>query len=102
MVQNLIENQATLDEKGSIPFSITPSISPSESCRVSCELNPDEYFFDWNIMEMSGVNLIGENSKKSWGRRLKQLKQSSLGQKLKASRSFIRYLFSKSACSNES
>ncbi|GLT92475.1 hypothetical protein SLE2022_103100 [Rubroshorea leprosula] len=123
MVQKLLQSSNTafdtkteeqLEESCSTPFmvagSATPStntstplescsISPSESCRVSSELNPDEYFFEWST-EMSGF--IGDNSKKSWGTRIKQIKHSSLGQKLKASRAYIRSLFSKSACSDES
>ncbi|GLT47875.1 hypothetical protein SLA2020_215340 [Shorea laevis] len=120
MVQKLLQSsnstfdsktEELLEERYSIPFmaagSATPStntstplescsISPTESCRVSSEINPDEYFFEWS-KELNGF--IGYSSKKSWGRKLKQ---SSFVQKLKASRAYIRSLFSKSACSNES
>lgn len=75
------------------------NISPSESCRVSCELNPAEYFFEWST-EFSGF--INTHPKKSWSKKLKMFKQSSLTQKLKASRAYLKSLFIKSACSDES
>ncbi|KAJ4831230.1 hypothetical protein Tsubulata_005521 [Turnera subulata] len=91
----------------SIPSSTSPStnlntplescnISPSESCRVSSELNPDEYFLEWSSETNS---FIGDHPKKSW---TKKLKQSSLGQKLKASRAYLKSLFTKSDCTNDS
>ncbi|KAK9289413.1 hypothetical protein L1049_007568 [Liquidambar formosana] len=122
MVEKLLQNSDTaafeskplsFEENYNIPFinsSTTPStntstplescnISPAESCRVSCELNSDEYFFEWS-MELNGF--IGDHSKKSWTKKLKQIKQSSLGQKLKASRAYLKSLFNKSGCSDES
>lgn len=117
MVQNLLQNSKieddSLEENFSIPFINTSSaattntstplescnVSPSESCRVSSELNPDEYFFEWSN-EMSGF-INDDRSKKSWTRKLKQIKKSSLGQKLKASRAYLMSLFSKSTCSDE-
>ena len=79
----------------STPFE-SCNISPSESCRVSGELNPDEYLYEYSN-EVSGF--IGEHPKKSW---TKKLKQSSLGLKLKASRAYLKSFFSKSGCSHES
>ncbi|KAI3474476.1 hypothetical protein Pfo_029337 [Paulownia fortunei] len=76
------------------------NISPSESCRVSCELNPDEYFFEWSTELSSFVN--NHPTKKTWSNKLKLIKHSILGQKLKASRAYLKSLFSKSACSDES
>ena len=74
------------------------NVSPSESCRVSRELNPDEYFSEYSTEVLSGF--IGDqNPKKSW---TKKLKHSSLGLKLKASRAYLKSLFSKSGCSHES
>ncbi|KAF9680890.1 hypothetical protein SADUNF_Sadunf06G0168800 [Salix dunnii] len=120
MVQNLLQNPttATLNNKTEaafaenyvIPFidsSTTPStnantplescnISPSESCMISSELNPDEYFFEW---PSEANNFLGDHLKKSW---TKKLKQSSLGKKLKASRAYLKSLFSKSDCTDES
>ncbi|KAB1221611.1 putative membrane-associated kinase regulator 4 [Morella rubra] len=75
------------------------NISPSESSRISSELNPDEYIFDWSI-ETRGF--IGDHPKKFWSKKLKQFKQFPLGQKLKASRAYLKSLFSKSGCSDES
>ncbi|KAH7512994.1 probable membrane-associated kinase regulator 4 [Ziziphus jujuba] len=77
------------------------SISPSESCRVSCELNPDdEYLSEW-ATEMSVF--IGDHRPKklSWSTKLKQIKQSSLGQKIKQSRAYLKSLFSKSGCNSD-
>ncbi|XP_022766171.1 probable membrane-associated kinase regulator 4 [Durio zibethinus] len=123
MVQKLLQisNSTTFECKTEAPFEENPavpfitisairstntstplescSISPTESCRVSSELNPDDYFFEWST-ELNGF--IGNNSKKSWSRKLKQIKQSSISQKLKASRAYLKSLFSKSACPNES
>ncbi|XP_043719384.1 probable membrane-associated kinase regulator 4 [Telopea speciosissima] len=73
----------------STPFE-SCSVSPSQSCRVSGELSPAGYF--------SGF--IGEQPKKSWSKKLKLIKQSSLGLKLKASRAYLKSLFSKSGCSD--
>ncbi|XP_041005895.1 probable membrane-associated kinase regulator 4 [Juglans microcarpa x Juglans regia] len=82
------------------PTSSTPfescNISPSESCRVSRELNLDEYISEYST-ELSGF--YSETQRKSW---TKKLKQSSLGLKLKASRAYLKSLFSKSGCSHES
>ncbi|KAL3536348.1 hypothetical protein ACH5RR_004809 [Cinchona calisaya] len=117
MVQTLLqstrkEGLKDEEEQCSIPFissftapstnTNTPiescNISPSESCRVSCELNPTEYFFEWST-EFS--SFISTHPKKSWSKKLKMIKQSSLTQKLKASRAYLKSLFSKSACSDE-
>ncbi|KAK6244809.1 hypothetical protein QUC31_011218 [Theobroma cacao] len=92
---SFITGSATLSTNTSTPLE-SCSISPSESCRVSSELNPDDYFFEWST-ELNGF--IGNDSKKSWSRKLKQ---SSISQKLKASRVYLKSLFSKSACSDES
>ncbi|KAG6600082.1 putative membrane-associated kinase regulator 4, partial [Cucurbita argyrosperma subsp. sororia] len=72
------------------------NISPSESCQISRELNPDEYLLEYSS-DTSYLN--GESSKKSW---TKKLKHSSLCLKLKASRAYIKSLFTKSGCSEES
>ncbi|XP_027070201.1 probable membrane-associated kinase regulator 4 [Coffea eugenioides] len=78
------------------------NISPSESCRVSCELNPSEYFFGWSTELSSFIGAGGSHPKKSWSKKLKMIRQSSLTQKLKASRAYLKSLFRKSACSDES
>ncbi|KAK8600171.1 hypothetical protein V6N13_060015 [Hibiscus sabdariffa] len=103
MVQNLTQSSddAAFECKTQAPLEENSSISPSESCRVSSELNADDYFFEYST-EMNGF--IGNNSvsKLSWSRKLKQIKQSSISQKLKASRVYLKSLFSKSGCSDES
>ncbi|PIA52942.1 hypothetical protein AQUCO_01000655v1 [Aquilegia coerulea] len=115
MVQKLLENKELepfLEDNYIISTSLsrntttfnTPlescNISPSESCRVSRELIPDEYFFDCTN-ELS--RFIDENPKRSWCKKLKLIKQySSFGHKLKASKAYLKSLFSKSGCSVES
>ncbi|XP_061351331.1 probable membrane-associated kinase regulator 4 [Gastrolobium bilobum] len=122
MVQKLLENSnATFEylksesslEDSDFPFTTdlrmpstnarTPlehcKICPSESCRVSSDVNPDEYLLEWS----SDVNgLVGDLPKKSWPKKLKQMKQFWLGQRLKASRAYLKALFSKSGCSDKS
>ncbi|KAJ8899680.1 hypothetical protein K2173_019378 [Erythroxylum novogranatense] len=120
MVQTLLQNPttSTFDCKSKEPFletyplslitsSRTPltnsnatldscNISPSESCRVSSELSPDDYCFEWSSETNS---FIGDLPKKSW---TKKLKHSSLRQKLKASTAYLKSLFSKSDYTDES
>ncbi|XP_019192321.1 PREDICTED: probable membrane-associated kinase regulator 4 [Ipomoea nil] len=85
------------------PTSNTPfqscNISPSESFRVSGELNPDDYFVEQATEEV-GIFSSDENSKRFQTRKLKLIKQSALSSKLKASRAFLRSLFAKSSCSS--
>ncbi|XVF76564.1 hypothetical protein PTKIN_Ptkin13bG0276000 [Pterospermum kingtungense] len=109
MVQKLLQSststtyEAPFEEDSLVPFitgsaiASTNASAPLESCRVSGELNPepDDYFFEQN-------GFIGKNSKNCWSRKLKQIKQSSIGQKLKASRAYLKTLFTKSACLDES
>ncbi|KAJ9175624.1 hypothetical protein P3X46_014164 [Hevea brasiliensis] len=89
---------ATTPTTTSTPFE-SCNISPSESCRVSRELNPEEYFLEYSNEE-SGF--IGENQKKSWTKKLKLIKQSSLSSRLKASRAYLKSFFGKSGCSDDS
>ncbi|GAB4833689.1 hypothetical protein Ancab_031936 [Ancistrocladus abbreviatus] len=86
------------------PLDQSCNISPSESCRVSCELNPDEYFFQWSTA-MTAFSFIGgaNHPKKSWSKKFRLVKQSSLTQKLKASGTYLKSFFTKSAaCPDES
>ncbi|KAK1403448.1 putative membrane-associated kinase regulator 4 [Heracleum sosnowskyi] len=114
MVQKLLQNSATKsfneDQECNIVLPATTSntpldqscnISPSESCRVSCELNQNGYF-NWST-ELSGFVSGTDQPKKSWSKnKLRLIKQSSLGQKLRASRAYFKSLFSKSGCTDES
>ncbi|KAJ8759884.1 hypothetical protein K2173_009985 [Erythroxylum novogranatense] len=84
----------------STPFE-SCNVSPAESCHVSRELNPEEYFFEYNSTESS--DFTGENTKKPWSRKLNIIKQSSsIGSKLKASRAYLKSLFGRSGCSADS
>lgn len=82
----------------STPFE-SCNVSPAESCHVSGELNSEDYFFE-NPSEVRVF--IGENPKKSWSKKLNLIKQGSIGSKLKASRAYLRAIFGKSGCSDES
>ncbi|KAL8149819.1 hypothetical protein AgCh_006730 [Apium graveolens] len=83
------------------PLDQSCNISPSESCRVSCELNPADYF-EWSS-ELSGFVSGTDQPKKSWSKyKLKLMKHSCLGQKLKASRAYLKSLFSKSGSDQSS
>ncbi|XP_065869847.1 probable membrane-associated kinase regulator 4 [Euphorbia lathyris] len=84
------------------PTTSTPfescNISPSESCQISREINPEEYFFEYSN-EASDFS----NPKKSWTRKLKLIKQTTtIGSRLKASRAYLRSFFGKSGCSDDS
>ncbi|XP_009600991.1 putative membrane-associated kinase regulator 4 [Nicotiana tabacum] len=88
------------------PTNNTPfescNISPSDSCQVSRELNPNEYLFEYSTEDhVNSFNPVDENSKRSWTRKLKLIKNSSFGSKLKSSRAYVKSFFSKSGCSNE-
>ncbi|GAB2235697.1 hypothetical protein Droror1_Dr00026132 [Drosera rotundifolia] len=80
------------------------NISPAESCRASCELNPDEYFFRWSTIEVSGLIGRRQQPKSTWSRKIRLMRDSSsLSQKLKASKTYMKSLFMKAAaCSDES
>jgi hypothetical protein len=82
----------------STPFE-SCNISPAESCYVSRELNPEEYLFEYSS-ETGGF--IDENPKPSRTKKLNLIKQSSLSSKLKASRAYLKSLFGKSGCSDDS
>ncbi|KAF5737139.1 hypothetical protein HS088_TW13G00017 [Tripterygium wilfordii] len=102
MVRKLLHNseeQQPFEDNPSTPF-----VNTSESCRVSTEINPDDYLFEWSSTEMSAlINADHNLPKKSWTKKLKQIKQYSvLSQKLKASRAYLKSLFIKSGCSDES
>ncbi|XP_015877042.3 probable membrane-associated kinase regulator 4 [Ziziphus jujuba] len=107
-----LDNNTTFEEFYSTPLatntattptSSTPfescNISPSESCRVSRELNPEEYMYEYNYSAELSSFIDDNNPKKSW---TKKLKHSALGSKLKASRAYLKSWFGKSGCSNES
>ncbi|XP_059306970.1 probable membrane-associated kinase regulator 4 [Lycium ferocissimum] len=96
--KNLISSTNT-----STPYE-SCNISPSESCRVSCELNPDEYFFEWSN-EFSTFFKDNPTKIKSWSKKIKLVKQSLISQKLKATTSKaylnLKSMFNKSTCSDQ-
>ncbi|KAL2514436.1 putative membrane-associated kinase regulator 3 [Forsythia ovata] len=108
MVQNHLQTSIATFETTNQGFKEenhpkTPFITSSsslESCRVSCELNRDD-----NFIELSAELLISsinkQHPKNSWSKKMKLIKQSILVQKLKASRAYLKSLFSNSACNLE-
>ncbi|CAN1174109.1 Probable membrane-associated kinase regulator 4 [Linum perenne] len=78
------------------------NISPFDSCPVSRELNPEEYLMEYSSEVNSGY--LGDHNPKrsSWAKRLNLMKSSGLGSKLKAPRAYLKALFGKSGCSDES
>ncbi|KAI3520202.1 hypothetical protein L1887_09474 [Cichorium endivia] len=102
MVKSLLQN-AKEEQEEFITFS-TPmvqscNISPSESCRVSTELTPDEYFFDWST-ELTGfigdhIHIHPKKYNSPWSKKLR------LTQKLRASRNYLKSLFNKSGCGSD-
>lgn len=112
MVQKLLEDYKFDDEFYSTPLatgtattpvtSNTPfescTVSPAESCQVSKELNPEDYFLDYS----DSLEEEEDERKKSWTKKLRLIKQLSFGTKIKASRAYLRSFFGKTSCSDES
>ncbi|GMI90319.1 MEMBRANE-ASSOCIATED KINASE REGULATOR 4 [Hibiscus trionum] len=69
------------------------NVSPSGSCQISQELNPEECSFEYSTQALTG-RCNGENHRKKYS--------SSISSKLKAYRAFLKSLFSISGCSSES
>ncbi|KAK2455093.1 putative membrane-associated kinase regulator [Trifolium repens] len=107
MVQKILENTNLENSSSNFPFTpptlanYTPlescNISSSESCRVSSEVNQDEYSFEMNGFVVSDLPKI-----KSWPKKLKIMNQLLFGQKLKASKAYLKSLFNKSSCTEKS
>ncbi|EYU38488.1 hypothetical protein ABFS82_12G136200 [Erythranthe guttata] len=79
------------------------NISPSQSCRVSCELKPDDYFFEWSTELSSFINNNNRyptKLKPYSSKKLKLIKHSILVQKLKSSTAFLKSLFAKPVVSS--
>ncbi|KAI3937998.1 hypothetical protein MKX01_027925 [Papaver californicum] len=117
MVEKLLKTSTTSHENKAESFaenytsSTTPTttsstpfdsynVSPTHSYTVSKELNAADYFCECPTDKVIGF--IDENPKKSWSKKLKLIKQSSLGMMLKSSGAYFKSLFSKSGCSDES
>ncbi|CAN1257788.1 Probable membrane-associated kinase regulator 4 [Linum perenne] len=120
MVDKILQNSSSdgncrkdvFGEFYSTPLMATPTttstpydscnISPFDSCPVSRELNPEEYLMEYSSEVNSGY--LGDHNPKrsSWAKRLNLMKSSGLGSKLKAPRAYLKALFGKSGCSDES
>lgn len=71
------------------------NVSPATSCYVSGELDAEDYYFECS------AELVQSQPKKSWSKKLKFIRQSSLSLKLKASKAYFKSLFTKTGCSDE-
>ncbi|RZC78841.1 hypothetical protein C5167_003152 [Papaver somniferum] len=91
MVEKLLKTSTTSHENKAESFSENYTGSNTTSSSTTFDSCTHSYTI-----------IIGENPKKSWSKKLKLIKQSSLGMKLKSSRAYFKSLFSKSGCSNES
>ncbi|CAK9320019.1 unnamed protein product [Citrullus colocynthis] len=97
--QNPSRKNESFPENFEIPFlSIKApphescNVSPNESCRASCELNPDEYLLGFRGEIIKDLVVGGNPPRtKSWSKKVKQLKQSS--------QAYFKSLFGKSASS---
>ncbi|CAN6442452.1 unnamed protein product [Victoria cruziana] len=104
MLQKLLqacgeEKVSPLSSPGATPLE-SCDVTPSQSCHVSGELNPEEYFYDCFLNHGDNLNVGSDGNssssiRKAWSKRLKLIKQSNLGLKLKASRAYFRSLFGK-------
>ncbi|KAJ6822497.1 putative membrane-associated kinase regulator 4 [Iris pallida] len=108
LVQKLLQDSApsTHFASATATAAATPyescNVSPATSCYVSGELNSEEDYYLDDEDDGRGreelVQLRSTSTRKSW---TKKLKQSSLSIKLKASKAYIKSLFTKSGCSEE-
>ncbi|KAG6639998.1 hypothetical protein I3843_10G133300 [Carya illinoinensis] len=98
-IPSITTDSNTADSTNSSTSLDSRNISPSESCRFTSELNADEFFLEWSI---ENNVFIGDHKKKSSDKKLKQIKQIALGQKLKASSSYLKSLFRKFGCPDAS
>ncbi|KGN54211.1 hypothetical protein Csa_018049 [Cucumis sativus] len=97
--QNPSRKAESFSENFEIPFiSIKApppescNVSPSESCRPSCELNPDEFLLGFRGEIIKDFVNPTTATTKSWSKKVKQLKQSS--------QAYFKSLFGKSVCSS--
>ncbi|KAL5716894.1 hypothetical protein ACHQM5_010000 [Ranunculus cassubicifolius] len=104
MVEKLLQNtNISIFEYDTTTFT-TPlescNISPSESSRVSRELTPDECFFECEAADEMSSFINQDAPKKFWSKKMKLIKHSH--KLIKASRAYVKSLFTKSGCSDES
>ncbi|CAF1770208.1 unnamed protein product [Brassica oleracea] len=72
------------------------TVSPADSCQVSKEPNPKDYFLEYSS------SVEEDEKKKSWSKKLRLNTRLSFGKKIKSSRAYLRSIFGKSSCSDES
>lgn len=98
------EQEVFISSSKKIPSTNTSTTPILESSRLSCELNQvdHEYFSNCETHEMRVLIDGHDHTNTLWSKKLKQIKQSSLSQKLKASKAYLKSLFSKPSCSDGS
>ncbi|KAJ8570803.1 hypothetical protein K7X08_037775 [Anisodus acutangulus] len=97
--QKLVQTDPFEEEESfCIDFLIS---TPSHSCRVSFEINPNDHLFEWSSTELSTTtsSSIDNSAKKVWSKKLNLITHSLITQKFTASRAFLKSLFSKSSSS---
>ncbi|XP_008777944.2 probable membrane-associated kinase regulator 4 [Phoenix dactylifera] len=92
--EGVITTTTNTNTSTTTPFE-SCNISPATSCFASGELDAEDYYFECS------TELVQSHPKKSWSKKLKFMRQSSLSLKLKASKAFLKSLFTKSGCSDE-
>ncbi|RID41336.1 hypothetical protein BRARA_J01308 [Brassica rapa] len=66
------------------------TVSPADSCQVSKEPNPKDYFLEYSS------SVEEDEKKKSWSKKLRLNTRLSFGKKIKSSRAYLRSFFGKS------
>ena len=71
------------------------TVSPEDSCQVSKEPNPKDYFLEYSS------SVEEDEKKKSWSKKLRLNTRLSFGKKIKSSRAYLRSFFGKSRVADE-
>ncbi|KAG5376324.1 hypothetical protein IGI04_040920 [Brassica rapa subsp. trilocularis] len=71
------------------------TVSPEDSCQVSKEPNPKNYFLEYSS------SVEEDEKKKSWSKKLRLNTRLSFGKKIKSSRAYLRSFFGKSRVADE-
>ncbi|KAL6853625.1 hypothetical protein ACP4OV_019654 [Aristida adscensionis] len=97
MVEKLLESAA---DKGLLSASTAPAtpyvscnVSPANSCYVSGELNAEHYFQECISAGLGAAEVAVSCDKKPWSKKLKFIRYLNLGLKLKASKAYLKTIF---------
>ncbi|XP_062207365.1 probable membrane-associated kinase regulator 4 [Phragmites australis] len=97
MVRKLLESAA---EKGLLLARTAPAtpyqscnVSAANSCYVSGELNAEHYFHECISVGIDAEKEVAACEKKPWSKKLKFIRHLNLGLKLKASKAYLKTIF---------